>query len=569
MMANASPYGRTLRMLALKHLGTFLLAATLLLGCAPRRPGEVPALVHAPDARAELVRTDAGVVRGVASAHGKAFLGVPFAAPPVGALRFHAPQPAAAWKDVRDATQAGPACLPRYRFGQKQVSEDCLTLNIYAPPGPAPAHPRAVMVWIYGGALELGSNADYDLSALAARQNVIVVAPNYRLGVFGFFAHPSLRGEGEGAYALLDQQAALRWVHRNIAAFGGDAHNLTVFGESAGAWSICYQLASPGARGLFQRAILQSGSCLASDSSVTRAEAERGGTRMAQTLGCERASDVAACLRDLPAEALADATPQRRGLTGSDAWAPMAGGDVLPVMPAEAIANAQHAQVPVLIGNNRDEGRLFAQLLSYIGKLTLRSGYEARIQRMYAAPAPIMAHYADVAAQSRWEAFADIVTDGGFACPTRRLGQALRTHAAVYAYEFDDPQAPYGLWRLPFSRPLGAFHASELAYLFQRPWVLSGDPQFSAAQQAFSDTLQDYWGAFARTGDPNGGGRPPWPRFDGDTPLTVSPHRIGATPDFVQRHRCAFWDAQAQAAAAPLPARLQQHQQDLTRDGQR
>ncbi|APO96866.1 carboxylesterase/lipase family protein [Xanthomonas vesicatoria] len=556
-------------MLALKHLGTLVLSASLLIGCTPRRPGEVPALVHAPDARAEVVRTDSGAVRGVASAHGKAFLGVPFAAPPVGALRFHAPQPAAAWKDVRDATQAGPACLTRYGFGQKNVSEDCLTLNIYAPPGPAPAHPRAVMVWIYGGALELGSNADYDLSALAARQNVIVVAPNYRLGAFGFLAHPSLRGEGEGAYALLDQQAALRWVQRNIAAFGGDAHNVTVFGESAGAWSICYQLVSPGARGLFQRAILQSGSCLTADSSVPRHDAERGGTRMAHTLGCVQDADAAACLRALPADAVAHATPQRRGLTGSDAWAPMTGGDVLPATPAEAIANAQHMQVPVLIGNNRDEGRLFAQLLSYIGKLTLRSGYEARIQRMYAAPAPIMAHYADVAAQSRWEAFADIVTDGGLACPTRRLGQALRVHAAVYAYEFDDPQAPYGLWRLPFSRPLGAFHASELVYLFQRPWVLSGDPQFGAAQQAFSNTMQDYWGAFARTGDPNGGRRPPWPRFDGDTPLTLSPRRIGATPDFVQRHRCAFWDADAQVAVLPLRAPSQQHQSDLTRDDQR
>ncbi|WP_425609683.1 carboxylesterase/lipase family protein [Xanthomonas arboricola] len=532
-----------------RNLACLLLAGSALTGCAPRRPGEVPALVHAPDAHADVVQTDAGAIRGVRSAQGRVFLGVPFAAPPVGALRLRAPQAAPAWKQVRDATQAGPACLPRFRFGQKQVSEDCLTLNVYAPPGPAPTHPRAVMVWIHGGALELGSNVDYDLSALATRQNVVVVAANYRLGVFGFYAHPSLHGEGEGAYALLDQQAALRWVQRNIAAFGGDAHNVTVFGESAGAWSICYQLASPGAAGLFQRAILQSGSCLASDSSVPRSEAERGGVRMAQTLGCGAASDVAACLRALPADALADARPQRRGLTGRDAWAPMSGGDVLPLAPAQAIANVQHAQVPVLIGNNRDEGRLFAQLLSYIGKLNLRSGYEARVQRMYADPTAIMTHYADVAAQSRWHAYADIVTDGAFACPTRRLGQALRRHASVYAYEFDDPQAPYGLLRLPFSNALGAFHAAELVYLFQRPWVLSGDPQFDPAQQALADTLQDYWGAFARTGDPNGGDRPQWPRFDGDTPLTLSPGRIGATPDFVQRHRCAFWDAQAHIAS--------------------
>ncbi|WP_167765338.1 carboxylesterase/lipase family protein [Xanthomonas euroxanthea] len=545
-----------------RNLASLLLAGLALTACAPRRPGEVPALVHAADAQAEVVQTDAGAVRGVAGAQGRVFLGVPFAAPPVGALRFRAPQAVPAWKGVRDATQAGPACLPRYRFGQKQISEDCLTLNIYAPPGPAPAQPRAVMVWIYGGALELGSNVDYDLSALAARQDVIVVAPNYRLGVFGFFAHPALRSEGEGAYALLDQQAALRWVQRNIAAFGGDAHNVTVFGESAGAWSICYQLASPGAAGLFQRVILQSGSCLASDSSVPRAEAERGGARMAQTLGCAHAIDVGACLRALPADTVADAKSQRRGLTGSDAWAPMSGGDVLPLPPTEAIANLHHVQVPVLIGTNRNEGRLFAQLLSYVGKLNLRSGYEARLQRMHADPTAIMARYADVAGQSRWDAFADIVTDGGFACPTRRLGQALRTRTPVYAYEFDDPQAPYGLWRLPFSHPLGAYHASELVYLFQRPWVLSGEPAFTPAQQAFADTLQDYWGAFARTGDPNGAGRPPWPRFDGDAPLTLSPGRIGATPDFAQRHRCAFWDAQATLTpphATATPAQSPSH----------
>ncbi|MEE7548841.1 carboxylesterase family protein, partial [Xanthomonas sp. Kuri4-1] len=168
------------------------------------------------------------------------------------------------------------ACLPRHHLGGAEVSEDCLTLNVYAPPAAA-AQPRAVMVWLYGGALELGSNVDYDLSALARQQDVIVVAPNYRLGALGFLAHPALRGPGEGAYALLDQQAALRWVQRNIGAFGGDPRNVTLFGESAGAWSTCYQLTAPGAAGLFRRAILQSGSCLTADSAVDRETAERGG----------------------------------------------------------------------------------------------------------------------------------------------------------------------------------------------------------------------------------------------------------------------------------------------------
>ncbi|MEE7548748.1 carboxylesterase family protein [Xanthomonas sp. Kuri4-1] len=201
--------------------------------------------------------------------------------------------------------------------------------------------------------------------------------------------------------------------------------------------------------------------------------------------------------------------------------------------------------VPVMLGNNRDEGRLFAGLLGYGLRLRTRGDYEKRVGRMYPQAAPVLAEYAPVAAQSRWQAYAELVTDGSFACPIRRLGQALATRAPVYAYEFDDPQAPFGLPRWPFATPLRSFHAAELVYVFQRPWVLSGDRPLAPRQQALSRAMQDYWGAFARHGDPNGPGRPAWPHFDGRTPLALSVDGIAPTHDFARVHRCDFWDAQA------------------------
>ncbi len=241
------------------------------MGGCDLEPGKVDRIVQAEDATPQTIATASGPVVGRKSAAGQAFLGIPYAAAPVGPLRWRAPQPVAPWSEPRPAIRLGASCPQNLSLdaqtGQKGNgpilgAEDCLTLNVYAPAGAASPDRRPVMVWIYGGAFMLGASGQYDPSRLVEATGNIVVTFNYRQGALGFLAHPALNGEaGEGAFALLDQQAALRWVRSNIGGFGGDPHKVTLFGQSAGAWSVCYQLTSPGAAGLFQRAILQSGAC--------------------------------------------------------------------------------------------------------------------------------------------------------------------------------------------------------------------------------------------------------------------------------------------------------------------
>src|SRR5271169_5160662 len=244
-----------------------------------------------------------GAVRGLANGAVDEFLGIPYAAPPVGALRWQPPQPAASWSGVRDATQFGPHC-PQVAgpFGQGSTSENCLFLNVFTPSGGGD-HP--VMVWIHGGALVSGESNDYDPTQLVA-DGVTVVTLNYRLGALGFLAHPALADANgqSGDYGLMDQQAALRWVQRNIAGFGGNPHNVTIFGESAGGLSTLSQVASPQARGLFERAIVESGSYNLTQASL--ASAESAGEAFATNAGCasQTASQTAACLRSLPVSAI-------------------------------------------------------------------------------------------------------------------------------------------------------------------------------------------------------------------------------------------------------------------------
>ena len=272
----------------LRRAGSILvLAATSawLSACA-LRPGDVADLVRSPDARPQVVATTQGPVRGVATPKGGAFLALPYAAPPVGPLRWAPPQPHAAWIEERDATAGGAICPQPALPGAGRQSEDCLTLNVYTPPAARAGARLPVMVWLYGGGYAVGYNSQYDVSRLARRQGVVTVAVNYRLGALGFLALPQLSGQGSGGYALLDQQAALRWVKANIAGFGGDPSNVTLFGESAGGWSVCEQLTAPGAQGLFQHAIIESGACTSPLSAIPQAQAERGGAQMAVDLGC-------------------------------------------------------------------------------------------------------------------------------------------------------------------------------------------------------------------------------------------------------------------------------------------
>src|SRR5215467_10036155 len=282
-----------------------------------------------------------GPVRGLANGAVDEFLGIPYAAPPVGALRWQAPQPAASWSGVRDATQFAPHCPQAATpFGRASTSEDCLYLNVFTPIHKQAGSRFPVVVWIHGGALVTGESDDYDPTALAAG-GVTVVTINYRLGALGFLAHPALADSNgqSGDYGLMDQQAALRWVQRNVASFGGDPHNVTIFGESAGGLSTLSQVASPQARGLFERAIVESGSYNLTQASL--ASAETAGEAFAVRAGC--ASQTAACLRSLPVSTIL-ANQNAGGYT------PNLNSEVLPVTLKTAFTAGTFNRVPIMNG---------------------------------------------------------------------------------------------------------------------------------------------------------------------------------------------------------------------------
>ncbi|MXP61756.1 carboxylesterase family protein [Roseomonas sp. M0104] len=532
------------------------LVALLATGCDVQ-PGAVEYLTQAPGARPAEVMTAAGPVRGVAAPEGQAFLGIPFAAAPTGPLRWRPPQPPAPWPAPRDATRLGNGCMQNfgldYVLGSRSAwwikgDEDCLNLNVYAPAGASPGARLPVMVWLYGGTFVLGSNRQYDPSRLAQAQGVIVVVPNYRLGTLGFLSHPALRAEADGAanLGLLDQQAALRWVRDNIAGFGGDPANVTLFGESAGSWSACFLLAAPGAAGLFQRVILQSGVCILPASATPVAEADAAGRELAAALGCADLKTAAACLRSLSAHELT-ATPARTSSpVGPRGWSPVTGDTVLPLSPREAFSTGRFNRVPVLNGTNRDEGRLFSLLLRLIGELYTEESYRAQVARLMGSrtAAVLRAYGADMAAPQR---FAAIATDGAFACPALQLNRLLAEHVPVHAYEFADEQAASRIPSLPFLPPLGAYHAGEVAYVFGTPWILADPAEFTPAQRQLSHAMQDAWGSFARGGPPGAASLPDWRRFGAaaEQVLALRPEGSRMRDDLAAAHRCRFWDSLA------------------------
>nr|WP_233594957.1 carboxylesterase family protein [Amycolatopsis sp. WAC 04169] len=333
-----------------------------------------------------VVRTDSGPVRGVSADGYRSFQGIPFAAPPVGDLRWSPPRKPASWSAVRDASRPGPRCAQGAGLGSPpSEAEDCLYLNVISP-AKAERKPRPVLVWVHGGSFTSGAGSDYDFKRMALGGDVVVVTVNYRLGVFGFFGHPEL-GRDSGVFGLQDQQAALRWVQRNARAFGGDPRNVTLFGESAGAMSTCAQLTSPSAAGLFHRAIIQSGPCTltwpdggffpgvpAGSPYLPRTDVEAMGAEAAKKLGC---ADVA-CLRRLPV----------KDLVSQPFSTPAFGTGLLPEHPAEALKAGHFARVPVLTGVTRDEARLFVAL--FPGHPFTEEHYRGLLRTAFGEKAPLV-----------------------------------------------------------------------------------------------------------------------------------------------------------------------------------
>ncbi|GHF43134.1 para-nitrobenzyl esterase [Deinococcus metalli] len=500
------------------------------------------------------VQTDHGPVVGRESTV-RSFLGIPYAAPPVGELRWKSPQPAAPWTAPRDASTFGNVCpqvvialfaRPDETPGTLRGQEDCLTLNVYTPSGVTAQSKLPVMAWIHGGSFITGSGAAYDGAVLAQKYGVVVVTMNYRLGALGWLSLPALSTEGggqSGNYGLQDQQAALKWIQSNITAFGGDPAKVTVAGESAGGMSVCANLASPQSAGLFRGAIIQSGLCTSPGNGVTLTQAEARNTRYATNLGCS-ATDLA-CLRALdPLKVLTTKVP---GLRPASAlvWSPVYRNPSLPLQLRDAFESGQFNQVPVLNGTTHDEGRLFVQVASPDGKPISPVLYwgGTGLTVGVANTTRTLARYPYRRYDTPALAFATMFTDAVFSCTALRVNQALSKHVPVYAFEFNDPQAAT-LMKSPSDLPgLGSYHSSELSYVFQAPIAGMSDPTlFTPAQRTLSDALSAAWMTFVKTGSPAVAGDG-WARFataQGNV-QAFTPTGVRPIPNFAADHQCEYW----------------------------
>jgi para-nitrobenzyl esterase len=499
-----------------------------------------------------IVATYEGPVRGYKTPGEDVFLGIPFAVPPIGELRWRPPAPAVPWVKPLDAVAFGGRCVQTNTFGvfaAPSESEDCLYLNVYAPhlaTSPANrARPngqtlRPVMVWIYGGGFFDGESDDYDGTRLATEGDVIVVTINYRVNVFGFLGHLALDAEGHAAvnYGLMDQQAALRWVQRNIRAFGGNPDNVTIFGESAGGSSVLFQLASPAAAGLFHRAIAHSPAFVPAQATLTDAEAR--GHQFAEALGCSDQS--AGCLRSRSVKDIIAKAPAF--VAGGPVRA--VDGTIVAQNMGTAFTSGQFNRVPVVIGNNLNEQTWFIGMNEIAaGEALSKAGYPERLQASYGTNAEkVLAQYPLTDYANPSEALSAATTSSGFACGTRRAIRLLAPQVRTWAYEFRDRTAPFYFPKASFA--YGAGHTLELQYLFAGFHGSTGVPRpLTAPQRRLSKAMIAYWTSFARNGDPASDGAPRWTPYDvkRDNYQSLEPPNPKETLDFSSVHKCAFWDA--------------------------
>lgn len=446
-------------------------------------------------------KLDTGTVSGIpgASASMHIFKGIPYAAPPVGDQRWRAPQPAAKWEGVRKADQFSPTCMQGSGNGS---SEDCLYVNVWTA-AKSPSERRPVMVFIYGGGYTSGAGSEprYDSEALASK-GAVMVTFNYRLGIFGFFAHPDLTKESDrraaGNFGMMDSVAALQWVQRNIAAFGGDPKRVTIFGESAGAGLVANLQASPRAKGLFQRALGESSSwTTATISKLSNlADAEQAGVKFADGLGAKS-------IAELRAKPAADVMKAGRG------QGPIVDGWWIPEDPGAVFAAGRQNDVPVLAGSNRDEsfGAAPRDLAGYIENAKRRFGDLADLY-LKTYPATTDQEAKDAAFFSGRDEMAFVMRNWA------RLGaKAGKQKSYVFLFTHQPPAVPGAKGGGAFGPTVhgSATHTAELAYVFNVP----GNRPWTEVDRQVADTMGSYWVNFATNGDPNGKGLPQWPAFDG------------------------------------------------------
>jgi para-nitrobenzyl esterase len=498
----------------MKRFASFLLILVVLLSSVAVSCAPAPVAIQDP------IKIDSGQISGTTAGDLHIYKGIPYAAPPVGDLRWKSPQPVAPWQGVKDCTKFGPAPMGYYSTVfpfYSEPSEDCLYLNVWTP-AKTTGDKLPVMVWIYGGAFRFGegSNPLYDGTKLADK-GVVVVTFNYRLGPLGFLAHPLLSKEdphgSSGDYGLLDQIAALQWVHSNIDAFGGDTDRVTIFGQSAGATSVLWLMVSPLSKGLFQRAIAESAyesSTFASlnESKWGNAPKEDMGIQLAKDLGCDTAADPIACMRAKSAKEIMDkGTPPTDVSAPGYRYEPCVDGWVIPDLPLTIFQEGKQHKVPLLIGSNADEWALFQM----ITKPTL-AAYNSYVNSTFGDKAQqVLSRFPasnDDEAKTSGEQLVTLFT---FTCPAKAYASSMsKVGSPVYFYQFSRIA--------PGAKLLGAFHLAEIGYVFGNltPFM-SGQPAnvyFNDTDKALSDSMMSYWTSFAANGSPNTVGLTDWPAYD-------------------------------------------------------
>ncbi len=530
---------------------------SLLLACLALSACSTPATITPPESDAGRdasppppppeVTTPLGVVRGIAGDGYREFLGIPYARPPLGDLRWRAPEPHPGWSETFDASRPPPPCV-QDAFGLLGGGEeDCLVVNVHTP-DPAPSG-APVIFWIHGGGFTFGEGVQLDRGTrgdvLARERGVVVVSVNYRLAAFGFLAHAALGSSGNEGFE--DQQAALRWVANNIASFGGDPANVTLVGESAGGLSVCMHLVADGSRGLFARAITQSGLCDAPLPS--HAEALAIGGEVATALGCDTASDPAACMRALSARDVRSGSMVETDVIDltigrGRRWWPHVDGSVLADQITARVRAGELARVPVIVGWNADEGTLFVGLAESRGATIDQSAYDRGTQYLAEDhgldPMVVRDAYPPAAYEGDpGRALSAALGHARLACPSLRMARALRDAGSVvrvYRFEYTGARFQLGAG----TRPLGAFHSAEIQFVFGHP-TRPGQSTFMGDEAPLHDTMSGYWSTFARAGDPNGDARIAWAPFEASEAFVRLDAPTSATGEGPDRDACAVW----------------------------